>query len=195
MRVLHAIWRATVIGVLTVMVSALAAAVVVPRLAGATPFTVLTGSMRPHYPPGTLVVVRPVDADRLTVGDVVTYQLRSGEPDVVTHRIVAVGVSLENPGEPVFTTKGDANRIADPKPVRPVQVRGRLWYAVPYLGRVSNLLTADARQTLEAGAAAGLLGYAALMFAASIRDRRRLKNPGPAVLGGSAVHDLEVPHV
>lgn len=195
MRVVKIAWRVAVIGALTAIVGALAAAVVVPRLAGATPFTVLTGSMRPHYPPGTLVVVRPVDADRLTVGDVVTYQLRSGERDVVTHRIVAVGVSLQYTGERAFTTKGDANRIADAKSVRPVQIRGRLWYSVPYLGRVSNLLTPGARQTLEVGAAGGLLGYAALMFAAAVRDRRRLKNPRPAVLGGSAGHDPEATHV
>ena len=42
-------------------VAVLLVAVVVPRVAGATPYTVLTGSMAPAYPPGTLVVVRPVD--------------------------------------------------------------------------------------------------------------------------------------
>ena len=108
MRALNVGWRVAVIGVLTLMVGALAAAVVVPRLAGATPFTVLTSSMRPHYPPGTLVVVRPVDTDLLRVGDVVTYQLHSGERDVVTHRIVAVGASLQHPDERVFTTTFEA---------------------------------------------------------------------------------------
>jgi len=66
-------------------------AVLVPRVAGATPYTVLTGSMSPAYPPGTLVVVRPVDLADVRVGDVVTYQLRSGEPAVATHRVVGVG--------------------------------------------------------------------------------------------------------
>jgi signal peptidase len=176
MRVFHVAWRAAVIGVLAVMVGAIAAAVVVPRLAGATPFTVLTASMRPHYPPGTLVVVRPVDADLLRVGDVVTYQLRSGEADVVTHRIVAAGQSLQHPGERVFTTKGDANRIADAKPVRPEQIRGRLWYSVPYLGRVSNLLTAGAREIVAVTAAIGLFGYAGFMFGSAVRDRRSARN-------------------
>ena len=31
-------------------------AVLVPRIGGGTPYVVLTGSMRPHMPPGTLVV-------------------------------------------------------------------------------------------------------------------------------------------
>jgi signal peptidase len=184
MQALNVGWRAVVIGVLTVMVGALVATVVVPRLGGATPFTVLTGSMRPHYPPGTLVVVRPVDADLLRVGDVVTYQLRSGERDVVTHRIVAVGVSLQHPDERVFTTKGDANRIADAKPVRPVQIRGRLWYAVPYLGKASNLMTVGSRKIAEVAAAAGLLAYAGFMFGSAVRDRRR----------ASAGRDMEASH-
>ncbi|RYJ02767.1 MAG: signal peptidase I, partial [Actinomycetales bacterium] len=59
-------------------VAMLVVSVLVPRLAGATPYTVLTGSMRPTMPPGTLVVAKPVDPEALEVGDVVTVQLRSG---------------------------------------------------------------------------------------------------------------------
>src|SRR4051794_850345 len=87
------------------------AAVLVPRVAGATPYTILTGSMRPNMPPGTLVVIKPVPIKDITVGTVVTYQLRSGEPTVVTHRVVAVGTTLK--GKRVFTTQGDANNVAD----------------------------------------------------------------------------------
>ena len=39
--------------VLVAAAAVLAVAVLVPRLAGATPYTVLTDSMRPAYPPGT----------------------------------------------------------------------------------------------------------------------------------------------
>ena len=86
----------------TVSVAALVlAAVVVPRLAGATPYTVLTGSMTPAYPPGSLVVVRPVEPNEVRIGDVVTYQLRSGEPAVATHRVVGVGWSAD--GERLLT--------------------------------------------------------------------------------------------
>ena len=44
----------------------LAVAVLVPRVGGATPYTVLTGSMAPTYPPGSLVVVRPVDPESIS---------------------------------------------------------------------------------------------------------------------------------
>lgn len=54
--------------------------VVIPLLAGATPYTVLTGSMRPGMPPGSLAVVKPVDPHTLGIGDVVTYQVRRATP-------------------------------------------------------------------------------------------------------------------
>ncbi len=151
-------------------------AVLVPRLGGATPYVVLTGSMRPEFPPGTLVVVRPVPVGQVRVGDVVTYQLESGKPEVVTHRVVAQGV--DGRGRRSFQTKGDANRTADQKWVRPVQIRGVQWYHVPYLGYVTSLLTGDQRELLLKGVIAGLLGYALWMWGSAvhdrIRDRRRL---------------------
>lgn len=146
-------------------------AVVVPRVGGATPYTILTGSMRPHYPPGTLVVSKPTDPTKLRVGDVVTYQLRSGEPEVVTHRIVAIRSSLD--GKMSFQTRGDANNVADDRWVMPVQIRGRLWYAVPVLGRLNVLFTGSQHQWLVYGAVALLGGYALVMFGGAARDRLR----------------------
>lgn len=155
------------------VVLVLAVAVVIPRLAGATPFTVLTGSMRPDYPPGTLVVVKPVSFEDIGVGDVITYQLESGKATVVTHRVTAVAAQLD--GEVVLTTQGDANNVSDPQAVRDVQVRGRLWYSVPYLGHVNNALTGGQRQAAVLVASVLLVGYAAFMFVGSLRDRRRKK--------------------
>lgn len=146
-----------------------AATVLVPRLGGGTPYTVLTGSMRPSLPPGTLVVVRPAAPEEIGIGSVITYQLRSGEPAVVTHRVVGVG---SNGKEMVYRTQGDANSAADPVPVREVQVRGRLWYAVPHLGRANEAMSGNRRELVTYGAVAALLGYAAIMFAGALRDRR-----------------------
>ena len=50
----------------------------------------------PASAPGSVVVVRPVDPADIGVGSVITYQLESGEPEVVTHRVVEQGV--ERPG-------------------------------------------------------------------------------------------------
>ena len=159
--------------VILATVAVVAVAVVVPRLAGATPYTILTGSMRPSLPPGTLVVVKPRSADDIEVGDVVTYQLASGKPQVVTHRVVSIGSDLR--GERSFTTQGDDNEVADAKPVRPVQLRGELWYSVPMVGYASNLISGSQRQVATYGVVTLLLGYAAFMFVAAARDRRRVK--------------------
>ncbi len=153
------------------VVVVLAAAVLVPRLAGATPYTVLTGSMRPDYPPGTLVVVKAVDPADLRVGDVVTYQLESGDATVVTHRVVTISTDLE--GEVSLTTQGDANNVPDTDPVRPVQIKGRLWYSVPYLGHVNHALNGSQRQLAVYGVGGALLAYAAYLFTSAVRDRTR----------------------
>lgn len=118
----------------------LAAAVVAPRLAGATPYTVLTGSMAPAYPPGSLVVVRPVPVEDVGIGTVVTYQRESGRPGVVTHRVVGLGI---RDGRTVFRTQGDANPVPDRAWVRPVQLRGEVWYSLPYVGHLTGVLSAE----------------------------------------------------
>jgi signal peptidase len=100
-------------------------ALIVPRVAGATPYVIETGSMSPSMPPGTLVVVKPVPVAELAPGDVITYQISSGDPTVVTHRIMEQGVDMT--GQPRWRTQGDANEVADEGWVLPVQVQGERW--------------------------------------------------------------------
>ena len=157
-------------------VAALAVAVVVPRMAGATPYTILTGSMQPQMPPGTLVVTRPVDPSEIKVGTVLTYQLESGEAAVVTHRVIGIGV--DGTGERIFRTQGDANDVADELPVRAEQIRGEHWYAVPHLGRLGTLIDQDVRSRLVTLAGLGLLVYAGLRLLAEGRRARRRSNDG-----------------
>lgn len=171
MSVLGWAWRVTTWTVLLAALAALALVVVVPRLAGATAYTVLTGSMEPGMPPGTLIVVKPAAPEEIGVGTVITFQLESEQPAVVTHRVMSQAVDDE--GAPVFQTKGDANTVPDGAWVRPVQIRGEKWYAVPYLGYVGNLLTGKERQMGIYLVAALLLGYAIVLLGSGLRDRRR----------------------
>lgn len=145
--------------------------VVVPRLSGATPYAVLTSSMTPSLREGTLVVVRPVSPSSIGIGSVITYQLRSGEPAVVTHRVVAV--SVDGAASRSFRTRGDANDLADPGWVKPVQVKGEVWYAVPQLGRLHAALSGRQHQQLAYLTAAALLAFAAAMYAGAVRERRQ----------------------
>jgi len=159
--------------------------VLIPLATGSKAYTVLTGSMTPGLPPGSLVMVRPVKAADIGVGSVITYQVESKRPEVVTHRVVTMGVR-EN-GSPVFRTKGDANPDPDPKWVRPVQVRGEVWYTVPYIGRLNTLMTPQVRDLAVKALAVALLLYGAVELVMAARDRitgrsrsrrRRLLEPG-----------------
>lgn len=89
---------------LLLLLAVVLAAIAVPRFAGATPYAVLSSSMEPRYPPGTLLVVRSVPPGTLATGDVITYQLRSGRPEVVSHRITAITYGAD--GALSFRTKG-----------------------------------------------------------------------------------------
>jgi signal peptidase len=121
-------------------------------------------------PPGTLVVSKPLSPSRIAIGDVITYQVRSGKPAVVTHRVVAVGVGVHGP---VFRTQGDANNTPDKDWVRPVQVRGERWYYVPYLGYVTSLITSGQRQVITVLIESVLVVYAAVEFGTALLDRLR----------------------
>lgn len=148
-------------------------AVAVPRLGGATPYTVLTGSMRPELPPGTLVVVRPVPAAAVDLGSVITYQLESGRAAVVTHRVVQVSTDAD--GQPVWRTQGDANPVPDADWVTPVQLKGELWYSVPQLGRVNLWFTDGQRRAAVVLVASVLFAYAAVALVGGVRDRARAR--------------------
>ncbi|MFC4224502.1 signal peptidase I [Lysinibacter cavernae] len=153
------------------------ATIAIPAIIGATPLAVLTSSMEPTYPPGTLVVVRPTPADEIRVGDVITFQLKSGQQAVVTHRVVENAVNSS--GEHVFQTQGDHNPSPDVQPVREVQLKGKLIYAVPALGWVQNALNGDTRALLIPFIAGGLFLYAAITLVRAAVDRRKAKSPSP----------------
>lgn len=156
---------------LLTIVALLVAMIGLPQVTGATPYTVLTGSMRPTMPPGSLVVTKPIEAGELKVGDAITYQIRSGEPEVVTHRIISLAQTLG--GETLFTTQGDANPHPDEKPVKAAQIRGVVWYSIPFAGYLNSLLTGEQRTWAVGSAVVLLLGYAAFMGIGAMMDARK----------------------
>lgn len=96
--------------------------------------SVPTGSMRPGMPPGSLAFVHRVPISSLKVGDVITYTNPLNTQSTITHRIVKIS-QLQN-GVSAFITKGDANKLADPKPVISGLVQGKLLWHVPVLGQI-----------------------------------------------------------
>jgi signal peptidase len=168
-------------GTLLVIVLALGALViVVPAISGGAALTVLTQSMEPKLPPGTLIIIRPTPIGDIKLGDVLTYQIKSGQPEVVSHRVISRSVDTE--GRTTFITKGDNNDLPDAGSVRKVQIKGTLWYSIPWLGYVNNLLGGQGRSLLVPLVAAALFIYAGYMLAGSVVSslKRKRMATGPA---------------
>ncbi len=158
-------------GLLALVVLIAVLVIVVPAVINGRALTVLTSSMEPAYPPGTLVVVAPTAPDDIRIGDVLTYQLESGKPTLVTHRVIEIGTNTAD-GTRTFTTKGDNNDIPDADPVMEVQVVGTVLYAIPYLGYVNTAVNGDLRALIVPVIVGGLLVYAVWMVVSSFRDKR-----------------------
>ncbi|HEY5320315.1 MAG TPA: signal peptidase I, partial [Galbitalea sp.] len=166
--------------------------IAVPKIAGATPLTILTISMEPKLPPGTLIVVRSEPLKNIRIGDVMTYQIRSGDPAVISHRVVAINHS--STGTLTFVTKGDNNSVADPVVIEK-QVRGVVWYSVPYIGWVSSAVNGSQRSWIVPAIAIGLLGYAAYMITSgaigSMKKRRSTASEEPATKARDTADSVE----
>ncbi|WP_153397099.1 signal peptidase I [Ornithinicoccus halotolerans] len=145
--------------------------ILIPRLTGWVPLTVLSGSMEPTIPTGSLVVVERLhgeaDLTGIGTGDVITFMPHPDDPTLVTHRVVSAGTRAD--GTTVFVTQGDANAAADPEPVGAQQVRGTVRYHVPYAGHLSRLLNVEQKRTGVFLAAALLFGYAGVQVVRALR--------------------------
>ena len=167
---LHYLGVAASAAVLLLVAALAALVIVVPAVAGGSALTVLTSSMAPAYPPGTLIVVKPTPVDDIRVGDVLTYQIESGKPAVISHRVTTRSISTD--GDTTFITKGDNNAVADPEPVQAVQAKGTLGYAIPMIGWVNNAVSGESRGILVPVVAGSLFAYAAWLFFSALRARR-----------------------
>jgi signal peptidase len=120
-----------VIGLTTV-----ALARIVPAT-GRTSLIVTGGSMEPAISLGSVAIVEPVDPGTLQPGDIVSMKA-PGAVAVVTHRIVRI---VDRADGAWLETRGDANVAADPVLVPSSAVIGRVQAAIPFAGRVMQLLS------------------------------------------------------
>ncbi len=168
-------------GLVAVVAGLGAVTLVLPALTGSTPLAVLSPSMEPTLPVGTLVVVQPAPAQDVRLGDVITYQVAPGDPTLVTHRVVEVR-SLST-GEYEFLTKGDNNGAVDATVVTQAQLKGKAWYSVPLVGFVSVAVGGAVGPMLVPLIGAALLAYGAftVLTGAAAKARRKRKAARAAV--------------
>jgi signal peptidase len=97
--------------------------------------TVFSGSMEPELKVGGVVVTRPVEAEDIKVGDIITFHSPLNE-ELISHRVIAV----EDESLFHFQTKGDVNEDADPFVVPAQNVVGKVCLHIPYFGYVTQFV-------------------------------------------------------
>lgn len=165
MKKLGKIWN--VISTALVALVVVAAIVLVGiRLFGFTPLYVMSGSMKPAFPVGSLIFVQKTAPEDIQVGDPITYTINDAG-DYSTHRVIAiesyetsVRTLTDEAGQPLldengdvqyeeyaldetcyyFQTKGDANELPDGTPVYYKNVVGVPRMTIPYLGYFAQWL-------------------------------------------------------
>ena len=139
-------WRRKSVSILTwvALVGALVLAglMVVPTLLGYERYVIVSGSMVPTIPVGSVVYDEVVPVDDIETGDIITF-VPPPEYDIddpVTHRVVRISVAGENsshPGARIFQTKGDANEDVDAwQMVLDGPDQARYARHIPYVGYV-----------------------------------------------------------
>ena len=124
------------------------------------PETVLSGSMKPYFSPGDMIIVTPEKARDVRVGQVISYHIPVGDHHVQTHRVVRV---VRAGDHPIVRTKGDANNARDPWAARlDGSTAWRVRLVVPKLGWMVTWLRDPLVRLLTVFVAPGLFALVAL---------------------------------
>lgn len=160
-RCLPAVFLKTVGILLLLLLAAACLPLTVPRFFGYHIYSVVSGSMEPAIPTGSLVYIREAKPEEIAEGDVIAFYGAADAASIITHRVVENRVVM---GE--FITKGDANQTPDMNPVPYARLIGRVERSIPEAGKIAAVFTSQ-RGKIMAGcavlAAVALQGVAALI--------------------------------
>jgi signal peptidase len=149
--------------ILLVVIVLVCVPIAIPNYLGYQVYTVISGSMEPAIPVGSLVYVRQEEPETIAEDDVIAFYGAGAESAITTHRVVANHVV-----EGEFVTKGDANDSNDINPIPYANLIGKVIYTVPYLGTVAEILVDDRGKMI---AAAVILVAVILHLIASLLDK------------------------
>ena len=136
-------WTGVVILAVVILITAF---MLIGPLFGWECHKVLSGSMRPTFEVGGMIITKPVKLEDIKpgdheerTGDVIAFRLeRGGEEEQITHRVVDV---IELEGKLWFQTWGDANEEPDPDLVTSEgDTIRKVYFHVPYLGYVASFM-------------------------------------------------------
>ena len=136
----------TIIVVLALLFTALVAFTIfttqpgkAPEMFGYSMLRVVSGSMEPEIPTGSLIWVKTCEPSEVEEGDVISFYSRdvSIQGQINTHRVIAVEF---DGAEYQFETKGDANLNADSFAVYGSDVIGKVVHVSSILGKLAALV-------------------------------------------------------
>lgn len=83
------------------------------NLFGYSMFRVVTGSMEPTIPVGSLLICKQTGMETVQVGDIICFRAQESVifGQMVTHRVTGIFSAVD--GSLLFETRGDANLVAD----------------------------------------------------------------------------------
>ena len=125
-----------ILGVLLVAaVIGLCLPLALPQLLGYQVYEVVSGSMEPAIPMGSVLYVREVSPSHVEEDAVIAFERDGG---VIAHRVETNRTSI---GE--FVTKGDANEEEDLTPVPYDALLGEVVYSIPVLGHAMAIYSSQ----------------------------------------------------
>lgn len=132
----------------------------IPRMLGYEIYNVVSGSMAPKIPVGSLILVKSVDPYSVEEGDVIAFYSNA---TVVCHRVMK-----NNSFDGKYVTKGDANEEEDLKDVDYTELIGIVEHHFPLLGAVGSYISTSSGKLFVAE----LIICSLLLFAVSDRIKR-----------------------
>lgn len=104
-------------------------------------YVIITPSMVPTIKVNDAIVIKRMDNDKYSIGDIITFD----SPNVsyrnytITHRIINKVKS--NKDYSTYTTKGDNNSIADPNTINTNAIHGKVFLKLPKLGYIKKFFS------------------------------------------------------
>ena len=110
--------------------------ITIPRAFGYEIYTVISGSMEPAIPTGSLVYVKYIQPEEIQTEDVIAFYGTDADGSIFTHLVVSNRAAIGN-----FITKGDSNSDNDMNPIPYANYIGKVQLSVPKLGGIFQTIT------------------------------------------------------
>lgn len=135
----------------------------VPRVFGFHIYTVVSGSMEPAIPVGSLLYIQKTRPQDMAKDDIIAFYGGKDAASIITHRVVENRVLM---GE--FITKGDANAKEDVSPIPYDDFIGKVRLSIPKAGAAAQVFSSTAGKVT----AVCLIGLAVvLQMAAALAEK------------------------